>query len=97
MEELFAIAASQRIRLWEEYRTVSLIRNPFSRARSAFNYLNAEKYLTWEEFSINPTKLVDSVAAHIQPQCPCTFDSVSVEQVVNLLISSSILTQEQHF
>ena len=94
---LFSYDVSRRIRLWEEYRTVSLIRNPFSRARSAFNYLNAEKYLTWEEFSINPTKLVDSVAAHIQPQCPCTFDSVSVEQVVNLLISSSILTQEQHF
>jgi len=92
---LFSYNASQRIRLWEEYLTVSLIRDPFSRAKSAFNYLDAEKYLTWEEFSRKPTKLIDlvpeiskrSVAAHIQPQCPCTFDSVSGEQFVNLLIS----------
>jgi len=71
---LFSYDVSRRIRLWEEYLTVSLIRDPFSRAKSAFNYLDAEKYLTWEEFSRKPTKLIDlvpeiskrSVAAHIQ-------------------------------
>lgn len=94
---LFSYNVSQRVHLWEEYLTVSLVRDPFSRAWSAFNYLDAKKYMSWDEFSSDPFKLIElvdkkskrGVAAHLQPQCPCTLDPNSGESLVNILLSTA--------
>lgn len=94
---LFSYNVSQRVHLWVEYLTTSLVRDPWSRAWSAFNYLDADKYMSWEEFTSDPFKLIElvddkskrAVAAHVQPQCPCTLDPNSGESLVNILLSTS--------